>query len=139
MHIEPEQVVCDLKTNFFTVYKMGNAKDMPSRFWQRKFWQKKQRALRVVDVNGVIRFQSADAVAVLTDKASISSALNDLINSLSSWGDAGKSIPDIVVLTGVKIINLSGLMDAGQILSIAHAELELCPADDKIILIATRN
>ncbi len=32
--------------------------------------------------------------------------------------------PDIVIFAGVKIIDLSGLIDASQIISIAHAELE---------------
>ncbi len=67
------------------------SKNSPS--FGKKFWQRKPRALRVVDANGVIRFQANDAQAVLTDKNSIGSALNDLINSLSHWGDAGKSIP----------------------------------------------
>ncbi len=102
MHVSAQEVKTDIKTDFFTVYHSVKNKN-------RKFWQRKHGALRVVDAKGIIRYQGTDAETVLALKKDSSNILTQIINRLSNWGDAGKTAPTIVIFAGAKIIDLSGL------------------------------
>jgi len=132
MHVSPHQVEAGMKTGFFTVYKSMDNNG-------RKFWQRKNRALRVVDAKGIIRHQAQEAETILTSKSLVTASLEEMINRLSNWGDAGKTVPNIVLFAGPKIIDLSGLMDAHQLISIASAELEAYSANEQIIILSNRN
>jgi N-methylhydantoinase A/oxoprolinase/acetone carboxylase beta subunit len=129
MGVTEEEIKIDLSTNGFTIYKSTPKK-------RGYFWQRKTSVLRIVDAKGVIRFQAKDAETASTQKNNLSVALEEMVNRFSSWGDAGKTAPNIVLFAGSKIIDLSGLMDASQIISIAQAELELFPNDTEIIVLA---
>ena len=128
MGIMVDEVKEDLKTSGFTIYKAARQKRV-------YFWQKKGIPFRVVDANGIIRFQTEHAETLLVQKNFIAASLEEMINRFSSWGDAGKIAPNIILFAGAKIIDLSGLIDASQIISIAHAELELFPNDTEIIIL----
>lgn len=132
MHISPELVQKDIKTAFFTIYKASTNKN-------RKFWQRKNSALRVVDAKGIIRYQLKEAETVLTKKAESRLVLEETLNRLSNWGDAGKMVPNIIIFAGAKIIDLSGLIDPNQLISVAQAELELFASEEEIIILANRN
>ena len=132
MRLPNDEIGVCLGTEFFTVYRAIEKK-------RRKFWQRENKALRVVDAKGIIRYQTQSAEAVLTDKNMVGVALEETINRLSSWGDAGKMVPNIILLVGPKIIDLSGLMDAHQLISIAHAELESYPGEEQIVILSNRN
>jgi len=131
MALAEDEVKADLRTNDFVVYKAARKK-------RSYFWQRKRKALRVVDAKGIIRFQAEDAETILALKNFIATSLEEVINRFSSWGDAGRTAPNIILFAGAKIIDLSGLMDASQIISIAHAELELFPNDTEIIILTAR-
>ncbi len=132
MHVSAQEIKVDLKTAFFTVYRTIENK-------KRKFWQRKNEALRIVDAKGIIRYQGKQAETVLVKKKDSSSLLAEIINRLSNWGDAGKTSPTIVIFAGAKIIDLSGLIDANQLISVAQAELELFAVEEEIIILSTRN
>jgi len=132
MRIPPSRVRKDIKTTFFTIYNSIQDKS-------HKFWQRNDQLIRVVDDKGVIRYQTAQAEALLIKKADNQSALNDILNRLSNWGDAGKMIPNVIIFAGAKIIDLSGLVDAAQLISVAHVELELFAPEEEIIILANRN
>jgi N-methylhydantoinase A len=132
MGVAEEEVKTDLTTNGFAVYTAARKK-------RSHFWQRKRRALRVVDANGIIRFQAQDAETILAQKSVIAASLEEVVNRYSSWGDAGRTAPNIILFVGAKIIDLSGLMDASQIISIAHAELELFPNDTQIIILTVNS
>ncbi len=132
MRVSPDCVKADVKTEFFAVYRAIDNK-------QGKFWQKQNKALRVVDAKGIIRHQASDAQTILTEKNLVGAVLEETINQLANWGDAGKTIPNIVIFAGAKIIDLSGLMDAKQLISIATAELESFPGNQQLIILSNRN
>ena len=44
-----------------------------------------------------------------------------------------------MIFAGTKIIDLSGLIDADQLISMAQAELELFAAEEEIIILSMRN
>ena len=59
-----------------------------------------------------------------------------MIAKLTDFGDAGRSLPDIYLLVGARIVNLCGLAEVEQVIALAETELENLPPDEKIIIVA---
>ena len=98
----------------------------------------KQIAIRVTDKTGVVRLQRSNAEVQATTVSNILPELETVILNLTDFGDAGRSLPDIHLLVGRRIINLSGLADLEQALALAKTELENMPSDEKIVIIASK-
>ena len=99
---------------------------------------KKQNRIRITDKTGVIRLQRSHAEVVATDIAEVLKDLEEVINNLTDFGDAGRSLPEIHLLVGSRIINLSGLADLGQALALAKTELEHFAPDETVLIVATK-
>ena len=97
----------------------------------------KRLAVRVVDKTGVVRLQRSNAKIQPTNVDNISREIESVINKLTDFGDAGRALPDINLLVGARIINLSGLAELEQAVALAKTELENLPGDEKIIIVAT--
>lgn len=97
----------------------------------------KNQMVRVTDRAGVIRLQRSNADVFPSSVGSISSHLEKIIFRLSEFGDAGRMMPDLSVLAGARIVNLSGLADSDQVAALASAELEFLPPNERIIVIAS--
>ncbi len=134
MQLPEENVRQSVSNQAFSVYA-GQPQDSP---WL-EFFTQKRTILRVIDQTGTIRFQSKNGDASLASKAEAENAIAQMANKWARWGDAGKSVPNILLLAGNKILDLSGLADLDQILTLARLELEKFPNDDKIIVLATPN
>jgi N-methylhydantoinase A/oxoprolinase/acetone carboxylase beta subunit len=93
--------------------------------------------IRVIDLTGTIRYQARHGEIVLSKLNGLDKAVFDLANKLSTWGDAGRSIPNIILFAGTKMVDLSGLMSIEQILSLAKVELENLPSESQVIVAAT--
>jgi N-methylhydantoinase A len=93
-------------------------------------------ALRAVDNTGVVRLQAMNGAARAASKATCESVITELIEEHSTWGDAGKTIPDIVLLAGAKIIDLSGLLNEMQVLTLARSEMASLADSSEVIVIA---
>ncbi len=63
--------------------------------------------------------------------------LRALVAGLVDFGDAGRTIPDVYVLVGSRLVNLSGLADEGQMLGLAGVEVRAHAPDQPVVLIAT--
>ncbi|MEZ0609388.1 hydantoinase/oxoprolinase family protein [Fibrella sp. WM1] len=101
-------------------------------------FRKRQLAVRVTDKTGVVRLQRNQAEVYTTQISQVAAELEQVITNLTNFGDAGRSLPDIQILTGNRIINLSGLAELEQALALAQTELENRPGDEPIVLIAAR-
>lgn len=97
-----------------------------------------QTAIRVTDKTGVIRLQRSNAEVHSTTISTVLTTLETVILNLTDFGDAGRSLPDIHLLVGTRIINLSGLADLEQALALAKTELENMPEDEKVVVVASR-
>lgn len=95
-----------------------------------------QKALRLLDATGTIRLQASNGEAVVSAAATADQALAQLAEKHAQWGDAGKILPDMMLLAGPRIVDLSGLLDLDQILTVARTELETLPRDAQAIVIA---
>ncbi|MDR3615653.1 MAG: hydantoinase/oxoprolinase family protein [Candidatus Obscuribacterales bacterium] len=96
-------------------------------------------AYRVIDQAGSVRLQSQNGQVAQCSVGQAEDSIVSLIEKYAHWGDAGKVIPNILLLQGAKIIDLSGLLDTEQVLAVAKTELESLPADEKIVVLAQLN
>ena len=99
-------------------------------------YSEKRNGFRVLDVGGSIRLQSQSGLAIPSTTAGAEAEISKILESHSTWGDAGKVIPGILLLVGAKIIDLAGLLDADQVLAVARTELEDLPSDQPAIVLA---
>ncbi len=100
-------------------------------------WGRPQRLLRVVDRSGVVRLQRADSMVAETRLATLEVEVARLVDRLTDYGDAGRTIPDIFVLYGRRILNFSGLVDLEQVVAMIGVELQGLDPDTQLVLIAS--
>ena len=97
----------------------------------------KQKLLRVIDKMGVVRLQRNNVLVESTDVENALNLLKNILNDLTDFGDAGRSLPDIHLLVGARIISLSGLAETEQVLVLAKTEIENLPNDAPIVIVAS--
>jgi N-methylhydantoinase A/oxoprolinase/acetone carboxylase beta subunit len=137
MQLPKEHVKLDVANAHFEVY----AAETTESHWLSRLGilGKSGRRLRVLDQSGSLRFQGKDGEASLVKQNQAETAIADVANRWCRWGDAGKVIPNIVVLAGTKIVDLSGVPEIEQITALAKVELEKLPIDADVIVLATVN
>jgi N-methylhydantoinase A len=97
-----------------------------------------KNAVRVVDKTGVVRLQRGDAEVYQTSVENAAREIEDAILKLTDFGDAGRSLPDVHLLVGARIVNLSGLAEMEQAIALAATELENLPPDEKVVIVAAQ-
>ena len=95
-----------------------------------------ERRVRVTDRTGVVRLQRRHAEVSASRVAKVADDLERVIASLTDYGDAGRTLPDVHLLVGGRIVNLAGLASADQAVALAQVELETLPADEPLVIIA---
>lgn len=100
-------------------------------------FSKTSQIVRIVDNTGVVRLQRNNAETMATTVARVELEIENTINKLTDFGDAGRTLPDIYLLVGARIINLSGLADAEQAIALAKTELENLPPDENVVIVAS--
>ncbi len=98
-----------------------------------------RRDLRVLDRSGVGRLSLGNADVRLTTAARASAVLDQAVEAATSFGDVGRSLPDLFLLYGPRIADFSGLASAQQVLALAQEELSGAePQEPVVILTAPR-
>jgi N-methylhydantoinase A len=95
-----------------------------------------RQIVRVLDKTGVVRLQRPNAEVYETPVGGLARELEDVITSLTDFGDAGRALPDIHVLVGSRIVNLSGLAEMEQAIALAATEVENLPEDERLVIVA---
>lgn len=129
---EPGRIKSLAKNEFFEVYGCETVDRklfglMPSR----------QLSLRTVDDKGIIRLKTKNGVLRTAAASEAENLISALAEEYSSYGDAGKIIPDFIILSGAKIIDLSGLLDTWQVQTLARSELSSGMPTAEIIVLAS--
>ena len=96
----------------------------------------KNLSIRAMDSKGVIRLKMKDARVEQVKCSDIEKAILDLSEGNATYGDAGKIIPDFMIIAGPKIIDLSGLPDTWQVQTLARSELAQVHGDSPAIVLA---
>ena len=134
MRVSREQVSTSAKTASFTVYSAElSLKRLLGLITEKK------HGFRVIDSGGSIRLQSQNGFATQVSAAGAEAEINKTIEQHSTWGDAGKVIPGILLLAGARIVDLAGLLDSEQVVAVARTELENLPADQPVIVLTRLN
>lgn len=101
------------------------------------FFAHKNLSLRVIDTRGVIRLKIKNGAVRSCPASDTEKVIADMADEYSTYGDAGKIIPDFMIMTGAKIIDLSGLLDTWQVQTMAKSELGSITADSKTIVVCS--
>ena len=107
-----------------------------SRWW-RRVWRRPAAEFRVVDQGGVVRLQRRGATLRSCAAGEVEAELRALLAELSEYGDAGRTIPDVFLLLGSRLVNLSGLADDSQLLGLAGVEVRAHAPDRPVVIIGT--
>ena len=130
LKVLPELITVTAQTPFFQVYACQKVDKhlfglLPA----------KRQSLRVVDRRGIIRLQVRHGVAQLTSAGQADQLVSNLAEEYAQYGDAGKVIPNVILLLGPKIVDLSGLPDVAQVLALVRAELSVVSSDKSVIVV----
>ncbi len=93
--------------------------------------------LRVIDNEGTIRLQLNDCIVKSVSSDKIKTTILEVIETLTTFGDAGALIPDMFILISGKIIDLTGLINQSQISALVELEISKIPGKENIIIIAS--
>lgn len=101
------------------------------------FFGHKNNTLRVMDSRGIIRLKIKHGAVRVGSAAEAEKMIGDLAEEHSTYGDAGKVIPDFMIMSGAKVIDLSGLLDTWQVQTMARSELSSVPQDAKTLVVCS--
>jgi N-methylhydantoinase A/oxoprolinase/acetone carboxylase beta subunit len=133
MQVQPSLVQLVAQTDSFRIFVAERRE--PALFG---LWRKRRKLVRVLDHTGVVRLQRSDAEIIRSRVGIVARDLEEAIARLTEFGDAGRALPDTHILARARIINLSGLADAEQVIALARAELEGFAEDEELVIIAAR-
>lgn len=107
---------------------------------EKKFFgliKTKKNNMRLIDNEGVIRLQKNNAdVRQSTGEKSLDT-IKYLLDEYTEYNDGGSQLPNIYVISGKKIIDISGLQNEKQVLSLAKIELSRVTKETPILVIST--
>jgi N-methylhydantoinase A/oxoprolinase/acetone carboxylase beta subunit len=78
--------------------------------------------IRVIDREGIIRLQLRRGDCLAGTRGAVMGGLREFFEKHTIYGDAGREFPDVYLVFRGRILDLSGLMNIEQILSLAQVE-----------------
>ena len=120
------------KTNFLHAVLL---KETKSLFFG--LMKNENQKIRVIDKEGTIRLQLSQSLVESVNNGSVKSKIKSMIESLTTFGDAGALLPDVYLLIGAKIIDLSGLINENQIMALVDLEIAKISSQEEVVIIAS--
>lgn len=121
------------KTNL--LYVMGYSKKVKHFFG---LMQEERQPVVVITRDGAIKRRFADVKLANCPVSGVKNQITALIQELRSYGDGGELVPDIFVVVSGKIVDMSGLLELPQILSLVEFDLKDLNQEDEAIVIAAK-
>lgn len=100
--------------------------------------KKTTRPLRLIDEEGIIRLQKNNAWVRQSTVGTWQKDLNWLLEELTEYNDGGTNLPNIYIVLGKRIVDLSGMQSADQIVSLGGVELAGCGTEEPLIVAGTK-
>lgn len=126
---------CEILLETDGLYLTGN-KVVKKRIFSKKGSEKLH--IRVLDKEGVVRLQLKDVDVGNCPASQAKSVLLNIVEELTSYGDAGALLPGIYVLVGGRIVDMCGLIDEKQLTALLDIELQHIPDDQEIAVIGVQ-
>ncbi len=93
--------------------------------------------LRVVDKEGTIKLQLANALVQSSPVGDVKNTIKHLVEKLTTFGDAGALVPDLFMLVSGRIIDFTGLIQEAQIMALADIEIAKAAPNEQVVIIAS--
>ncbi len=110
--------------------------------WEKKrlfgLARRRGQGIALVDSQGVVRLVLAGGAVSQFEAGRAREALPRLFEQETRYGDAGAELPQLFLGVRGRIVNLSGLLDAEQVMSLAEAELSGLSRDEIVVAVAAR-
>lgn len=91
--------------------------------------------IRLIDREGIIRLQLPNAIVQTCPASDAPTALRKLLDAHTSYGDAGPVLPKVFLVARDRVSNLSGLLTAEHVVSLAGAELGRLEEEEPAIIL----
>ncbi len=92
----------------------------------------------VISRDGTIKRKFDDVVLRNCEVNQVKRHIAELIEELRSYGDGGELMPDLFIVVSGKIVDMSGLMELSQILSLVEFDLKDLDQQEQAIVLATK-
>ncbi len=119
-------------TTAFQVYQAPR-----QRRWLLGLMTRQETHLRVLDRGGVVRLQKANASCLSLPARKIPGGLPAFLAGLADYGDSGREAPEVQLLHGSRLLDLSGIAREEQIAALVTAELAGTPEEEPVVVIAS--
>ena len=94
-----------------------------------------EQDFRVLDRRGVVKLQVNNGQLLCTSGGRFSADLDAFLQEVSSYNDAGQILPEVFVLHGSRIVDLSSVLVHDQVMQLAALELEGAAPDTPICVL----
>ncbi len=132
MGLAPEAVQLAASTGEVRVYQA----EVQEKKW--KLFTSRRHPVRAVDQEGVIRIQRSDGVVAQASAGNGLQQLRDLWESVTIYNGDSVIAPDMFVVAGRRIVDLSGITALDQAIAISRGELEGLPPEAPVVLISVQ-
>lgn len=91
----------------------------------------------IVDDEGVVRLQKKNGKVYTANAKNWEETLRTAMDAMTEYNDGGKTMPNTYIIFGKRIIDLSGLLDEEQVISLAQVELAAAREDDTLMILTS--
>jgi len=103
-----------------------------------KIFKKKSMAVRLIDRDGVIRLQRKNGGIHHGKFRNLDAHINYMLDKFTVYADSGEEVPNLWIVNGSRLIDISALQSREQIMALAKTELIGVDPDTDLIFIATK-
>jgi N-methylhydantoinase A/oxoprolinase/acetone carboxylase beta subunit len=96
--------------------------------------KKKTMPMRLVDKEGIIRLQKNDALVLSASVDNWRETVGVVLQKLTVYDDGGTTLPNLYIIPGKRIIDLSGMPAEDQVYSLAAVELSGYKPEEPLII-----
>ena len=132
MGLAPDTVKLAASTGEVRVYQA----EVQEKKW--KIFTSRRHPVRAVDQEGVIRIQRSDGVVAQSSAANGLQRLRELWESVTIYNGDSVIAPDMFVVAGRRIVDLSGITALDQAIAISRGELEGLAPEAPVVLISVQ-
>lgn len=92
----------------------------------------------IISQDGTIKRKFDNVTLQTCTVAQVKPHISQLIEELRSYGDGGELMPDVYVVVSGKIVDMSGLIELSQILSLVEYDLKDLDQEEQAIVLAVK-